>query len=569
VTILVEAVAEPEPNQAEIGDAEPAPESITVADRLRLVYVGRVDAYRRELATALNVQAHEGAGLPVSAYPSLPVLLDGEETLVIDDDLFTSLIDVYVVHGWSGVATIGEALEHKVRSGNAQPAGGTTVTVWRAAWSFFVYTYNLLALLVRDGLMEIERKAAIRIISRLSICAAALARAWRAELQLVRTMKTVSGGRAGAVQVPTYTMSNVGLAEALFKALTEAVHQRARFDQLVQEITNVRERIRLTRPKTKPTLNHPRPRKKYTQQLRRLQATEAQLVSVREATKGFYASMAAVIHMSCPLALLIIDGLRPGFAKEEMEQLLGEALWTMYSRLDELGAGIDPQASRTRADLPFAYPPDRFDRLAVGREGPEGALVDVALARLAEDPAYFALLHETTLHEMAQSGEIEKDSLAGVVYHHYTLTLVDKLEARRQQEEGAKAFWTAFSKGAAALSLATLFTPAAELAPLVRGAAFIADLVLISHTVSSAVEQLAHLEEVLGDRLIGPDVFALENLARVGELCALRRDFIAELSEQVFLELVLIAAGARFLPVKKLLMARGYLLDIETLFGDG
>ena len=560
MTLLIEAVPDPL-HPPDIGDVENAPADVTLADRLRLAYLNRVGEYQRELAMALNVQS----GLSTSAYPSLPVVPDaggGEETLVIDEDLFTSLIDVYVVHGWSGVAAIGEALEKQVKPAGLPTSGGTTLTVWRAAWTFFVHTYNLLALLVRDGLMEIERRAAVRIIGRLSTCAVALARAWRTEFQFTRTMTTIGGGRAGAVQVPTYTMRNLGLAETLFAALTEAVNQRARSDELVQRLTNAREQIRRLAAK-------PRPRKKHTERLRLLRVTEAQLAEFREATKGFYAGMAAVVHLNCPLALLVLDGLAPGFSRTEMEQLLGEALWSLYSRVDELGAGIDPAVSRTRADLAFADPPDRFSRLSVGRDGPEGVLIDSAISRLAKDPAYFALLHETTLHEMARSGEIEADSLAGVVYHRYVLTLIDKMELRRQQEEGAKAFWTAFGKAASAISIASLFTPAAAIAPLVRGAAFIADLVLLAHAVSSAVEELGRLEEVLGERLIGPNVFALENLARVADLCALRRDFIENLSEQLFVELVLIVAGARFLPVKKLLIARGFLFDIETLFDDG
>lgn len=143
------------------------------------------------------------------------------------------------------------------------------------------------------------------------------------------------------------------------------------------------------------------------------------------------------------------------------------------------------------------------------------------------------------------------------------------MEARRQSEEASQRFWKAFSKAAAAASLATLVTPAtAEFAPVLRGAAAVADLVLLAHAIYSVSAQLSQLNELLTEQLIGPDAFALESLSRLGELGAFRTQLLNSLGEQVLLQLVLIAASARWTPVRKLLIASGYLLDLDTLLSD-
>lgn len=557
-------------------------------ERLRVAYMRRVELYDRELASILGVLPPEEGGRP-SRYPELPITLDPEspeteETLVVDTNLFTNLFDIYLVHGWAGIRHIENQLTARARPDEGAPYGGTVVSVWRPAWTFFAFTRNLLAVLVRNALIEIERLAATRIVGQISTGAAALARAWQSEFKISRNVRYeersvydkdgIEVGEPHLIEVSTYAFGDQNLSATLYKALTDAITQRVEYEALLERIEDLRAEIQ----HTKRHIEHqrqPRVKQHYREKLTSMASNEKQLSDLEAATREFFNAMRVVIHMNCPLALLVLDGLKPGFKQSEMEQLIGETLWQLYSRIDTLGLGIDPQRSRAAEVLPGIQSEEQvevaLERLRIARDwdGPEVTLIDVAIKRLPKEPAYFALLNEATLNLLVESGEIERDSLAFAVFCHYDLALIDRMEAERQREEATVAFWKAFGQAAAAASLASLVTPAAGLAPLLRGASAIAGLVLLAHNVSSVVQSLALLDQLVAERLIEPNAFALESLSRLTELAAFRKDLLQNMPEQLLAELLLIAVGARWVPLKKLLVMRGYLMDLEVLFGNG
>jgi hypothetical protein len=559
----------------ETGDATAESRSNPSSERLRAMYRNRLDVYDRELSTALGIEAYQTGLGGVSQYPQLPITIDVPETLIIDGNLFTCLFDVYSVHGWPGIVIVESALRQLAQPESGAPAGGTVVSQWPPAWSFFVFTRNLLALMIRDSLIEIERLAATRIIADLSNSAVFIARGWD-QFRLTRVVTKVPTRTALSDNVTytdnvTYAFGDKDLSKALYKALTDAVTSRVDFELLLNNITHAGDEIRQARAKLQPSGGQPDP--KSEQQLAALLADEKGLKDIEQATSGFYASMSAVIYMNCPLALLVLDGLTPGFTQPQMEQLVGEALWPLYARIDQLAAGIDPQRSRAALDLPgyadaASATPDAIARLSVGLEGPEASLIDGAVAGLPDDPAYIALLHEPTLNTIVETGGIDRDSLPFVVYFHYVTTLIDRMETQRQQEENAAKFWAAFGKIAAAISLVSLVVQP-ELVPLLQGGVAIADLVMLASSVRSVVQQLSGLDQALSTQLVGPNAFALESLQRVAQLGAFRRELVNQITEQILLQLVGIVAGASWVPIKKLLLASGYYLDLQTLLSDG
>ncbi len=142
------------------------------------------------------------------------------------------------------------------------------------------------------------------------------------------------------------------------------------------------------------------------------------------------------------------------------------------------------------------------------------------------------------------------------------------LAERRLKDDALTAFWSAFSKGAAAASLALLVSPAPEAAVPLRGAVAVADFVLLMHTITSVAGQLSQLAELQDQQLVHPDAFSIEGLGRLGELGAYRQRLLTGMSQQLLIELALTAAGARWPVVKEALLLRGYYQDLDTLLGE-
>jgi hypothetical protein len=190
------------------------------------------------------------------------------------------------------------------------------------------------------------------------------------------------------------------------------------------------------------------------------------------------------------------------------------------------------------------------------------------MERFNRDGGWFPMLHEGTLQQLAEAGDIPPDSWLYVVWNRYVVALGLTLAERRAQDEATTAFWSGFSKAAAAASLGLLATPFAKVGAVLRGAVAIADLVLLAHTVSSVTGQLAQFEELQDKTVLDADAFAIEGLGRLGELGAYRERLLAGLSQQLLVELALIATGARWPLVKEALTLRGYVQDLETLLGE-
>lgn len=579
---------EAEPDRPQIfDDAEESapvdPAVAPLADGLRAAYVVRVAAYHRDLMRGAGAQ-DDDVDPPASAYPA--VILPGgnprnpaedAEEIVCDAELFTTVFDLYALDGWAPVARLEAALaaKSKAKGQPHDPSAGTPQQRYQHAYLFFVYCRNMLAILIRESIMDMERRAAIQMIARLSLTADKVATAVETEFELTRTVTVLSHPGEADQKIPFYTYGNTELMKTLTAAVTEAVNQRATWQALVDSIGGFRGALNRTNSRIKTAKARAiTPRTFDLAESERLAAIVAQKTDLRNATKDYYAAMKKIIGLNCPLALLAVDGLRPGFDQARLERVLGDAIWELYSRLDGLGAGIDPELSMVAKVLPGLPPSETgsidmaaVQQLPLPRGGPEIAVVTAAIGGLRKNPAWFPVMHEMTWWLLLHRGEVTTDSFEYVVMHHYLDLLGERLDQMARSDEKLAEFFQLFAKISSALSVALLVTPLAELAPEMRSLSVMADLAVMAYQISSVTGQLAQLDEAIAEKLLEPTAFAMPSMGRIGELMFIRREYGGQLTEQLAMELLGIIAAGSWTLVRDLMIARGFLTDMETLMG--
>jgi hypothetical protein len=587
MSIIVEASPDREELFGESAESVSTPET-EMAEKLQSAYQQRFAYYERELAAALDLLDAVSPGLASSSFPEISVLFDGEqEEVIFDFSLYERLLEIYIFEGWAGILSVEEALDVRLPQADEDaPSAGTPVnarTLWLPVKNFFRFTRNLLALLIRETLGQIERKAAASITADLSASAWRIANAWNSEFQIKESYKSeyVPFSEGKFVKREIYRFGNRSLSDALFVALSEAVRQKFAYEETLRREARFREDIETIRGYLGRTRARARPheRQRLDQDLSQLEMKQEEVRQLTKQSEALLKSALSVIHTNSPLGLVVLDGLNVGFTQEEMEQKLGVALRGLSEKIDEIGRAVDPGFSRVAVRIPTVDADELIPWDAIQRREPppeclslgiETYIVASAVEGLAADPGWFPLAHEATWHRLVESGVVAKDSFEYVVYAHYVSALIDRVEDEREAFEASETFWKAFGRIAGALSLASLATPAtAEFAPLLRGVSAVTDLAVMANTIYSVTGNLARLNRVLAEVLIHPDAFALEHLARIGELVQIRREVLDQIALQFVLELALMGAGARWAAVKKLTLARGYYSDLETLLGDG
>lgn len=589
MSIIVEVIPDPDPRQlaGESHDPASTPET-ELAKKLQSAYQQHFVLYERALATAINLLDLLSPRLAPSQFPRVDVIFDGvEEEVVFDFGLYERLLELYVFEGWAGILQVESELDKHLPPAEVDPPSGGMqgkATLWLQVGDFFHFTRNLLVLLIRETLVQIERKAANVIETNLSLSAQQIAKAWNDFVE-DDTIYGNSAPRPEGNYKNFYRLKDEhrSLSDALCIALSQAVQQKFAYEDTLKRVARVRDAITITRWRLEGRQRfQPDKKRRLKEELRRLELSEVELQQLATRSEEFLKSMLEVIHVNYPLGLLVLDGLERDFKKEDkedMEHKLGMAIGELNRKLDEIRQGVDPGLSRTNVEIrtpvcgeyvPWevlqAWKPPR-ECLA---RGIERFIVNRALDRLAVDSGWFSLAHEATWHGLVESGAISKDSFEYVVYVHYVFALMDEIEIRRESEQSSKEFWKAFGKFAAALSLLSLVTPGtAVFAPVLRGASGAADLILLGYMVHSVVDNLARLDQLLATELVQPDAFALEDLSRVGELIHIRREALEHIPAQIALELTVVSASKIFPLVKKLVLLRGYYFDLETLLDDG
>jgi hypothetical protein len=565
--------------EAELIDPAVAP----LADRLRTAYVRRVAAYHQDLMTAYGSEAYEQSEVRESSLPRVALTGDEPEVVVIDSDLFANLFELYICDGWAPIRQL-EA-ELFARAGSPERSNdesGTRGQPYLVAYRFFLFCRNMLAVLIREALVELERRAGVRMIAQTSVAAVKVSSALTKEFGVTQTKVVVTPwptplpyDGAPDQEYFIYSIANQPLLTTLAAALEDAVKQRIAFEELLDRIAQVKDLLRrVDNNLAYVQLRGWDPEQSVLEERARLRATEKQQTDLRDATSGYYDAMKEVIGINCPLALLVVDGLKPGFEKNHLEQVLGQVIWQLAERFDALGRGIDPEKSMVGLALAGIevsssgwISPESVEKLYVPPLGPEAAIANDAVEELESSPAWFPMLHETTWRLLVQQGEIVPDSLEYVVMQHYLDALDEKMAEKAQAAAKSAAFWQMFGKVSSALAVALLVTPLAEFAPALVGVSAVADLALVAWQISSVTRQLAQLDQALTATLLEPDAYATPSLGRLGELMIARGEFVREVGNQLLIEFIGIMAAGQWATVRKLMIARGFLMDMETILG--
>lgn len=555
----------------EVG-VDPAPDLLGSA--LQTLLAARLDRYQRDLAVQLGSRATDPE-LPISRWPTVTVTLGpdgGVESIPLDDELFQTLFDLYCTDGWESIAAIQTAVMARARPQDhpEQAAGGTPDLTWWVAWRWFTFVRNCLALLVRDTLIDLEQRAAAQVVARLSVCAAEIARSWRSwgfRREVVHLPATGdSPGLDDSQTIVTYTAADTEALRTLAAAIGPCVQQRADWEALLEEILQLRAALARARQ-----LAAARRGRRRTVQLARqadLEKALAARTAIAAATEGWQQQMRAVIEGTSPLALLVVDTLRPGFRDAELEHALGEALWLLHEQLDDLGHGIDPERSLVAATLASAEPTmEGIAALEVDAAGPQHQYARAAIGGLVTEPGFFPLLHEETLRLLIGTEGVGLDGLGPVVIHHHLLAVELELEAAEERAEQLAVVGRTVAKVAAVLSIALLLTPAAEVSPALRGLSVAADAAVLAMSVRGVLDRMDQLGHAVDSRVLDA-ASGTAALAEIGRLVLARREFADGLTTQLLAELLAIVAGGQFATVRRLLVARGFLADLETLAGE-
>lgn len=535
-----------------------------LVEQLRAVYVTRVEAFQREFCADIGLSLPAGGRLPQSAYKVVPFTTDDDETdqILVDEDLFATLLFVYVTEGWPAIERIRQFVGDQVH--RYAVYGQESDLPWQSVSSFLGFVLSMLAVLIRDALIEIEGLAATAIAGRLVISGAELDKTFR--------RYDVHPGRGSG-----YDVGSTRQLEVLASALGEVVAVRAEYQKAMAALRDVREkadaveRIQMgqSRPDNVPTAEQAK-------------APTVAPGKAGDEARARYEQARDWLLTNEPLALVALDGLTEPVTYRRATEGFIDPWWTVHQKIADISAAVKEQRSRVAETLPGLPQPEQaaspravvtpidrtsLERLTVARGGPELAVVNAALDGLSGDDGLLSLLHEQTWRLLAAGGDVAVDSLTYIVMHHYLRTLAGRqAELERDRATNAEYFRT-FGRIAAAVSAALVVTPLGEVAPAVAGLSALADAALVAYTVDGVVRQLRELDALAASRLVAPDALGIPGLAEVGALMVARQEYAVEMTSTLMVELLALAAGAGWPVVHEALVARGFCQDLVTVFG--
>ena len=520
-----------------------------LVERLRAAYLQRAEQFQRAYCSAIGISLPRDARLPAGACKVVPFSTEDGDTdeILIDEDLFATLLFVYVCEGWPAIEKIQAFVGDQVRKlvNSWATSDRAAEHAWSVSQKFFFFVRNMLAVLIRDALIEIEQLAATAIASRLAISSAELDKA------LKRYVIPADDGK-------TYEVSDWDQLAALATALADVVAVRVEYDHAVAALAAA--------------------------QYFHGQAGAGFEERIRDEALALYSKANEWLLANEPLALVAVEGLTEPVRAADLKWHFLDPLWRMHEQLTDITAAVKQPRSRVAEALPglpqpasAASPRDidtPIDPLAVQRlyyppGGPELMAINHALSGIDGDYGMLSLLHEQTWRLLDASEDVAVDSMTHVVMHHYLSTLAARRAELEQERKKNAVFFREFSRAASAVSAALLYTPFAEAAPVLRGVSLIADAALLAYSVHHVVEQLSEYDSLTASRLVAPDAVGLPALAAVGELMVARNEFALEMTQTLMTELLALAAGGLWHEVQSALIARGFWQDMETVFGLG
>jgi hypothetical protein len=513
-------------------------------------------------------------------FPTVTVKIDEEEEKIIFDyDFFEQLCDVYIINGWEGILSIEKAIneQEKIDTNdlidywNGKPI---KLNAWNFQVLFFNFTKQMLALLIRETLITIERISAERIIAKLSITNIELAKAWN-KYKIKPNEKITKSWSLRGDDIPEkstfYSLEEKTIASDLFSTLTPVVNEKYDFDLYVKRIKYLPEAIRNSKlASQQPNSFTSDPTFRNQQRINAEEMTKdlAKYSSLKDASEKLLKQLEKLLVAKHPLGLLIYTSLKKGFAQAEMESLFGLTIDNLRKDLESIADKVNPQNSKVEQLIPFHQTDDIFRDIfafKIPLKGIEKDVIEKSVDNFA-DLSFFPLLAEENINQLFSNEIIEVDSFENIVGFHYLSALIDKLGEIEKKEKEKQQIFKTFSKFASGLSLAAFVTPVtAPLAPIIRGGAALADLAVLAYTINTITDNLKKSNELLKKKLVNQDDFTTESFAQIGEVISLRKEFYDNLTEQLALEIINIFVFGNLPVLKQTLLARSYYYDIETL----
>lgn len=534
-------------------------------------------------------------------YPALGLFIDEEGyDLKLDFDFLEQLFDVYILEGWAGVVQVQIAIALLASDSEIQrsaSAAGTQWPVqfapyderaWRLANRFFLFSRNLLAMLITDTLQNIEKTAAEKILQKISVVNVQIAKAW-ATYQIKENTYTRTGsgldreGNTAEYKYVEYSMGDKPLAADLYQLLTKVVDENHNFNVYAQKNATFKKWKLNARAASKRAVWQAAKRKKLLQKAASNEAQEFKYQSLAEATGALLARLKSCFASQHPLGVLISQFLEKGFEQSRMEHVFGLTLNELRLDFEKLAAQINPLDNRTGQAISVAglqasnLSFDQVFAFKVPEQGIELYAIDYSLYKYKNpksggqkiDLSFLPLLSEENLTSMLDEEVIEFDTFEYVVGTHYVRALLLRLAAIEQEEVVWENFWKSIGKVSAALSLASLATPVtAEFAPFLRGASAVADLAMLAHAVGSISSSLQRNENLVAQNLVSITDETSEVYAMLGEVLAMKKEYADGMNDILAQEFFNLLVGQRLPVIKELLLARGYYYDLETLSED-
>jgi hypothetical protein len=523
----------------------------------------------RELAYAKRAAQYE-SGLPeqyaLIRYGAGPaprraehsVRLPGQTvTMIYDRTLHQQLLQIYVVHGWTGIEAVQKALKQAKTSARTGP-----LHPWEYVTSFFGFTRGLLILSIREALMEIEKKAAERLVLELSLSARLVNQVWakldirssttnaRGQTQNVPTGKTSpSWDTPITVKRIFYRFGNTDCAARLYPLVHRAV-------QAHTDIAHLKELRDQKDSKLRPVHDDFTTLEEVAAIMKEVADLDAEISRMESEIGTLYED----VNAECPLVLLAVPLLELPFDREAMEQTVGECLANFYGESERIAAAHN-QYDRVATLIPGDRPDTSPELLFSPGFAPERTVVKAVLDGALDDLGLLALMSEEILRRIAQNGPVPFDSFEYVVLMHYITVLQRELI---DEKETAEAVEHVVTKVSALLSLVLSASPPGR---VVSALSSILAVSVLTYVTYSTVHRLAILDRQLGQRLAGFDRQSAAEMVALGELAQMRASYLKEITANVLKEIALIVAAGAVPNFRHLLHVRGFYLDLETLAG--
>ena len=543
----------------------------TLAKRLQGLYHDRLAQYKRDLADAGAQNAFYRVGGVESGFPYVELLLHGEkQRLPIDDGLYTALYDLYTVYGWDGLDAVRQALTDQITA-------NTPDEVLMTAWWFFLFTRNLLAVLIRETLIELEAQAAQIVFGKLGEVQQKLSAALMGDFAFDYTPPTQEPNydvEESFSEVPeNYKMRTRAIATSVYEATKKAVDARTDYEALVarqaateKEAASVRQaQIDETGPGyTSPSTGDDAASERLKRAAKELGELPGQLAAAYDK----YQSAQEALIGNTPFAGVTLPGLKKGFPQEDMENALGKMLTELARGVDEVAAATKPGDSRIKRNIvglpdkwlrdttgAMPLPPMTLERLYLPQMHFETDLVSALNSSSGDDPAISWLLEPRSWAYLLLSGTIEPGSFQDVVVFQWVRSIVV------QRQASAKAR-VRFSHNlricAAVLGLAMFVFPPAALLAVPAVMAVTAD------HIHYAASQLAGLDASIRALLPNLGSDGQETLAEIGSLHAARPKMIEAMTKEALI-MILTLEVAQIRVIGEALLADAFFNDSMTL----